>query len=736
MKKMLIAFALALPGYLQAQEAISGSVFSAATNAPLPGAWIKVEPSGKTMLSDENGLFSFLPDSTDRLIILGYIGYKTDTLQISPDVHAITIILQPTANITTVVVKGNTDATYISGINTAKVQVMTEKELGKAACCNLSESFETNPSVDVNYNDAVTGTKQIQMLGLSGVYSPVQLENIPFSRGLAANTGLGFIPGQWVESIQVSKGAGSVVNGFESTAGLINVELKKPETAEKLYINGYINSMLRSEANLNYAVKLNDKWSTGFLTHFDGWQSKVDLNKDGFMDMPMSSNYGIVNRWKYQGTNGFESMFGVKAFYDRRTGGQLNYDAKAGNQPGIWGFDMQTKRAEVFAKNGYVFPNKEGHSIGTIISAIYHKQNNVFGFRSLNMSQASIYANFIYQGRIINEKHSFKTGLSFMYDNIDEQFMGIYYQRAEVVPGAFYEYTYNAGAPFSAVAGIRADYNNLFGLFFTPRLHLKYSISELVVLRASAGRGQRTANIFAENLGLLANNRQWLIPGFSAYGLQPEVAWNYGVNLTWGFFIKEREATLSIDLYRTDFTNQVVIDMDQSAQRVAFYNLVGPSYSNSAQAQFDYKPIDGLELRLAYRYYDVKTQYGNTVLPKPFVAKHRAFVNIGYNTPSDNWRFDLTAQWFGAKRIPVTSTNPVDYQMPAMSPSFFIFNAQVTRVIKKWEVYIGGENLGNFRQNQLIIDYNNIDSQYFDASLVWGPTIGRMFYAGFRFKLG
>lgn len=739
MKKLIFLAIILLPVIGMAQRTISGNIYSGVDNAPLPGAVIKASPSGKATVTNSNGLFNLAIDSTDTMLIASYVGFIADTIFIASG-NSYTIGLQQGKSLQTVVVQGDDKATHISSINPIKTLVMGQKELQKAACCNLSESFETNPSVDVNFSDAVTGTRQIQMLGLSGVYSPVQLENVPYARTSLATYGLTFIPGPWVESIQVSKGAGSVVNGYESTTGLINVELKKPENSERLYLNGYINSMLRSEGNLNLSQRVNkdSTWHTGLLLHFDGWQTPIDKNNDGFMDMPLSNNIGIINRWKYQGKKGFESQFGVKGFYDRRSGGQMDYRPKSDLlSTQLWGFDMLTKHGEVWAKNGYVFNNANQSSIGTIVSGTYHKQNNVFGTRTLDMDQKSLYINLIFQSNITHNKHRYNTGLSLQYDDIKETFVNTLFKRQEIVPGAFFEYTYNNENRFVVVAGARADYHNLFGLFFTPRLHLKYALSERITWRVSGGRSQRTAGIFAENLGLLANSRQWFIMGNGgqAYGLQPEVAWNYGTNLTWNFFVNGNEATLSADFYRTDFENQVVVDMDYSAQSVLFYNLKGKSYSNSAQIQLDMEPVNGLEFRLAYRFYDVKTQYFNSLLDRPFVAKHRAFINIGYTTDNENWKFDFTAQWFGAKRIPSTLTNPEGQRMPEYSPSYFNFNAQVSRTFKKWDVYVGAENLSNFRQQNLIIDAQNPFGQLFDASLVWGPTIGRMFYAGFRFKI-
>jgi outer membrane receptor protein involved in Fe transport len=340
--------------------------------------------------------------------------------------------------------------------------------------------------------------------------------------------------------------------------------------------------------------------------------------------------------------------------------------------------------------------------------------------------------------------HKFRTGLSFLYDSYDETFKHLPFQRIERVPGSFFEYTYTPGDELTAVVGIRVDYHNLFGTFFTPRIHVRYTPQEDWVFRFLAGRGQRTANIFVENMAYFASSRHVAVLPSStsgAYGLDPEVATNYGFNVTHYFLYDYREATLALDFYRTVFEKQVVVDLDSSPQQVHFYNLNGQSFSNSMQIELNMKPLEQLDMRVAYRFYDVQQTIGGVLRERPFVAQHRAFLNLAYATERDEesgtqMAYDLTLQWFGKKRLPDTQTNPAGLQARATSPSFILLNGQVTRsFFAGFDLYLGMENLLNFRQPNPIVDAANPSSVYFDSSLIWGPINGRTVYLGMRWRM-
>jgi hypothetical protein len=706
---------------------------------PLAGASVIWLGTNKGTNTDSTGVFNILLEETSSRLVISYAGYKPDTLTVT-DMKELKIILATNKQLGEVIVTAKQRSTYISSLNPIRTQIMTDKELFKAACCNLSESFETNPSVDVSYNDAVTGSKQIQLLGLSGNYTQLTVENLPGPRGLATPLGLNSIAGPWVESIQLTKGIGSVANGYESIAGQINVELKKPENSERLYANAYINDFGKTDLNLNLSTKVGKKWSTGLLLHDDFLSNKsLDFNKDGFSDLPTGNQVNLINRWKYDNGKGFLTQFGVKMLNDQRTGGETAYDPDTDkNTMNRYGLGINTKRYEVFAKIGYVFPEKKYKSIGLQLSAIDHEQDSYFGLTSYKGKQQNFYANLIYQSIINNTAHKFRTGLSFLYDRYNEDFKGLNYNRAETVPGAFVEYTYTPSDKISVVAGLRGDYNNLIGFFATPRLHLRYEPVKGTTIRVSAGRGQRTANIFAENTSVFVSSRQVGIinagPG-KAYGLNPEVAWNKGISIDQKFKLFHNDVMFSVDYFRNDFKDQVIVDLE-NPREVSFYNLKGKSYSNSFQAELNIEPVKKLDLRLAYRYFDVKATYNGKLLQRPLIAANRAFANLAYAT--SGWKFDYTINYNGKKRIPGTQANPLPYQRGQYSPDFVLMNAQISKTVGKkhpTDLYIGGENLTGYLQKNAIIASDQPFSPWFDASLVWGPVTGRMFYFGWRYKI-
>lgn len=706
---------------------------------PLVAASVVWLGTNKGTSTDTSGVFTIIHEGNVDRLVISYAGYQSDTLSVT-DMTELKIILATDNQLSEVKVMSKQRSTYFSALNSVRTQIMTERELFKAACCNLSESFETNPSVDVSYNDAVTGSKQIQLLGLSGNYTQLTVENLPGPRGLATALGLNFIAGPWVESIQLNKGVGSVANGFESIAGQINIELRKPGKTDRLYANMYINDMGKTDLNLVLAEKVGKKWSTALLLHDDFINNKrVDFNNDGFRDLPTGNLFTAINRWKYEDEKGFLTQFGIKVLTDSRTGGEKAFDpGKDKFTTNFYGLGIDTKRYEGFAKIGYVFPEKKYKSIGLQLSAFNHRQQSYFGLTSYNARQQNFYANLIYQSIIGSTIHKFRTGFSFNSDTYNEDFNTSNYKRTELVPGVFFEYTYTPVEKFSIVAGIREDHNSLFGWFTTPRVHVRYEPVKGTTIRLSAGRGQRTANIFAENSSVFVSSRQVNILSAAAgkaYGLDPEIAWNKGISIDQKFRLFNRDGLLNLDYFRNDFSNQVVIDLE-NPREVNFYNLQGKSYSNSFQAELNIEPVKKLDIRLAYRFFDVRATYSTKLLEKPFTARHRAFTNIAYEI--NGWKFDYTFNYNGPKRIPNTSVNPVPYQLTHSSPSYIWMNAQLSKTVGKkhpFDLYLGGENLTNYFQKNVIIAPDQPFSSYFDAALVWGPVGGRLFYSGVRFKI-
>jgi hypothetical protein len=635
-----------------ANQQQSGRVLDS-ENLPLIGASVYWLGTNLGVSTDDNGQFIIDKTEATQLLVVSYIGFKTDTIAVK-DGFDLDITLSKSVTLNEVEVRYRRKSTELSFFAPIQVQLISERELLKAACCNLSESFETTPAVDVAFTDAVTGTRQIQLLGLSGPNIQLTRENMPDVRGLSALYGMNYTAGPWMEGIQLSMGAGSVVNGFEAIAGQINVELRKPENTDLMYLNVYASEMGRYEGNANFSHVFNKQWSTGLLLHGKSQQRALDHNHDGFLDNPLSDALVAINRWKYQGKDGWQVQLGLKgALLNDKSGvGGFHQDQEL-HQGHLWGAEVATRRMEGWAKIGKVFQQKPGASIGLQLSAMSHEQKAFFGLRRVDGDQQSAYANLIYQDILGNTNHQYKTGLSFQWDKFHEFANNQWFHRNEQIPGAFFEYTYHYNKQITAVAGIRADHHNNFGFFATPRLHLSYTPGELSVIRLSAGRGQRTASIWAENIGIWASARNVVLHGNddqTPYGLQPEVAWNSGINFTQGFALGSRAATFTSAYYFTNFSNQIVIDFDENPQQLHIYNLEGRSYSHSTMAQFDLELLPRLDARLAYRFNDVRSTYGNRLLEKPLLSRHRAFLNLAYATESD-WHFDLTVNWQGAKRI-------------------------------------------------------------------------------------
>jgi outer membrane receptor for ferrienterochelin and colicins len=625
---------------------------------------------------------------------------------------------------------------------TTNTVTMTGKELLKAACCNLAESFETNPSIDVNFSDALTGTKQIKMLGLTSPYLMITEENIPSVRGASQAYGLSFTPGTWVESIQVTKGAGSVINGFESISGQINSELIKPINDIPFFLNVYGSTDSRFEVNTHFNKKLSDKWSSSLFLHGNTRVAKNDMNSDGFLDNPLAKQVNILNRYQYYDTEkGLVSFINFRYMNDEKQTGQINFEPKRDRgTTNFWGSEINTQRIDIATKIGYVFKDMPYQSIGFQNAYTNHDQDSYFGLNQYNIRQSSYYSNLIFSSIISNTMHKFSTGLNFTYDDYREFVNAADLSRIDNSIGAFFEYTYDNNDNFSAILGGRIDSHNRLGFFVTPRLHLRYNPWEKGVLRFSAGRGKRAANIFAENQQLFASSRTFDILNFGGkiYGLDPEIAWNYGLSFSQKFKLFGKNADIGIDFYRTDFENQAIVDLYQSPQQALFYN--GKSFANSLQVDFNYEFFKHFDLRTAYKYYDIPTNYISGTYQRPLQAKHRFFGNLAYEThiaeKGQQWKFDYTLNWLGKQKLPNTSANAPEDRLGEYSPSFSVMNAQVTRSFSTtFEMYIGAENIGNYKQDKAITGSENPFGNSFDTAIVYAPVFGRMFYAGLRFKI-
>ncbi len=737
MKKLFLSILISLISpVLLTSQTITGHVMSADEDGgmmPLFSASVVWLNTNIGVTTNEDGLFTIVKsDTSQHYLKINYVGYNADTIEVK-NKTSFHIMLSPYAGMEAVIIEGESSATTINTTNTVNLESLNQKELLKAACCNLSESFETNNSVDAEFSDAVTGAKTIKLLGLDGVYSQILMENMPGVRGLSSSYGLTYIPGPWIESIQITKGPGSVVNGYESITGSINTEIKKPFHADEEWflLNVFGSTSGRTEANVNYKHLFNEKWSTAIYAHTSQLHNKMDDNNDGFLDTPLNENYILMNKWNYFSGKKHEAQFGVKLISSDISGGQIQFNPNEKHDvENGYGIGVNTKRVEAFMKNGFVF-KRAGTSIGTILNYVYHDQSAFYGLNNYTGVERFANANFIYQSFLFNTNNTYKIGASFMVDDYAETFDSIHYLRTEYVPGIFAEYHVIAGKKFSALAGFRVDHHNLYGNFYSPRFHVKYNASENTTLRISGGKGYRVANIFAENGSILTSSRTLVI----TEDLLPEQGWNYGASLVQAFKLNKKEANFTMDVYRTDFVNQIVVDVDSSYDAVYISNLHGDSYSNVVQAEVGYNVFKNFDVRVAYKYIDAKSTYNGELLEVPLTNTHRGLINLAYDLKKYGWVFDFTTQLYGASRLPDLSENADATFLGDYSDPYILMLGQVTKKFKALEIYAGSENITNYTQNHPILGFNDPFGADFDASVIYAPTMQRKFYGGLRFTL-
>ncbi len=620
-------------------------------------------------------------------------------------------------------------------------------ELFKAACCNLGESFVTNPSVDVNYADATTGAKQVKLLGLSGTYVQMLTENLPNFRGAALPYGLGYVPGNWMKSMQVSKGNSSVKNGYEAMTGQINVEYVKPEDEKGVSLNLYGNTMGKFEANAdgNVHINGNKNLSTELLVHFENNWSQHDGNGDGFEDDPQVKQYNLQNRWFWK-KGGYMLHAGLALLKEDRTSGQVAHVQPAPGNPMPYRIGIGTERYEGYMKHAFILNEAHGTNVAFMGNASLHKQDASYGIKQYSVNEKNAYASLIFETNFTPE-HNLSAGLSLNHDYLHQRLLlpaGVvpadYGNRylltrgieSETTPGAYVQYTYNLHNRMIAMAGLRIDHSNVYGTFFTPRFHLKWMPADLLTIRLSAGKGYRSPHALAENNYLMASGRRLIIDN-----LEQEAAWNYGTSLSFLIPIGKQTLKLNADYYYTHFLSQTLIDYDTNPQELHITNLNGKSYSHTVQIDASYLLFKGLDLTAAYRYNLVKATYGGRLMWKPLQSRYKALLTASYKTPLGLWQFDATAVLNGGGRMPEPYTTASgNLSWSRNFKAYGQLNAQVTRYFRHFSVYVGGENLGNYKQKNPIIGYQNPWDNNFEPTMVYGPVQGASAYIGIRVNLG
>jgi outer membrane receptor for ferrienterochelin and colicins len=734
MKKIyvLICCLLFVPQIIFSQT-VKGTVYELVDNKEksLPGVNVYWADSEIGIATDESGSFSLFKPSSYSHLVFSFVGFKSDTVEITDASAPIKVVMSAAKMMDEVKIVQRQLGTHIDRLDPVLTENITGAELCKAACCNLAESFETNASVDAYYSNAVTGAKQIRLLGLDGSYVQLLTENVPNLRGLASPYGLEYIPGTWMEAIQISKGTASVKNGYESVTGQINVEYLKPHTADKIFINSLASDAGKREMNALGSIVITDKLSTLVLTHVEDNSQKDDHQNDGFLDHPLVRQYNLLNRWYYT-NNKIHFHLGFKALHENRTTGQVDFvrdQVRDIDKP--YGIGIDTKRYESFMKLGYTFNNDLNTNFGSIFSVSKHNQESYFGIRDYTGEQLNYYMNLMFQTDLFNPSNTITAGYSLNYDDYIEHLDINQYLKTELVQGVFTEYSFKHEESLIVQAGLRLDHNNLYGLLFTPRIHARYSLGANTIFRASAGKGYRSPNVLAENNHFLANSRSISI----ADDLKIEEAWNYGINMTQYFSLGPRQLTANLDFYRTSFINQVIVDLDTDVNQVMFYNLDGESFANNYQIELAYEIVRGLDTRAAIRYSDVEYTWNGNLVDKPLISKYKGLITTSYATPLNKWQFDFTAQFNGPGRVPSTLANPEEYRMDERFDPYTILNAQITKNFRIWSLYVGAENLTNFTQPHPVLAADQPFGEYFDGSLIWGPLHGRKIYIGMRFGI-
>lgn len=670
---------------------------------------------------------------------------------------------------------GRQQGNFLSKQKPVRTEVITAAGLCKMACCNLAESFENSASVTVGYSDAVTGARQIRLLGLSGTYTQMLDENRPVMRGLAAPFGLSYVPGQWLESIQIAKGATSVINGVESITGQINMEHRKPTDEKPLFINFSTMNDTKTDLNIASSLQLNDSWSTILLGHVSGNFVSMDENMDGFLDDPKQLQFNLSNRWLYYALSGVQVRFGVRAIRDTRSGGQYEMHTNKKGEMSMWGkpnYDFDTYMTDKtsswgsniinqslggYLKVGIPLNEENSQNVAAVLDYTYYDMNSQFGATSYIANQHSAFMNLLYQNEV-NEDHHFTLGLSATGDVFNENFdRNILMGHSDFVKtptmvnaGVFGEYTFHAGEKFSSILGLRGDWYKGDGFKFSPRLTLKYApVEDVLVLRANAGRGLRYSSPLTDNIGVFSTSKEFQ-GDFSQHLL--EDAWIFGGNATYYFPLGASDnAYVSLDYFRTQFAQQAIVDYEYLGGVIGFYDLKsldhGRSFTDTYQVDFSCEPFRGFTVTLTGRYTNAKTSLANKVgiVEKPMTSKYKGVLNLQYATNLNKWIFDFTASVNGPSRVYDFMENLTDADGKLLyknghTPVYPLLYAQVTKRFKGVDIYVGGENLTNYRQKNVIVghkegDKYNTFAPDFDASCVWGPLMGIKVYAGLRFTL-
>ncbi len=719
-------------------DVIKGRVYgsSEGKKEPLDAAIVKWINTTKGTITDEKGFFEISHDNiSDLRLVVSYTGYTTDTIEVGEKTF-VEVTIYPNATTDVIQVEDEMSSTYYDNV-TAKTEVITSQELVKDACCDLSGCFGRNSSVEVAVTDIITDSKELKILGLEGVYTQILTDNMPVFSGLNVKYGVSSIPGTLIDRITVSKGSNSVLHGYESISGIMNVLIKDYDNSDKFLVNAFLNSMLEKQVNMNFAQNTGKLWNTIASFHSAQKSNRIDENNDGFLDNPLTTRYVLYNKWNYSDSKS-KTEFNIAGRYwnEERIGGQdfFNIDTDEGSNT-VYGQTVKVNSFEGYSRYSKSLSSKS--SMKFYLSGSGYDQNSFYGYTSYDAKQTNVNAIAFYEFEI-SDLSIMKTGISYKYQNIDET-IGFNdstnktyngnYPLLESLPGVFAESSTNLlNNKATLTAGLRYDHHNSYGSIVTPRALIRYQPFDDLVLRTSAGTGFRIAKIFSEYSNVLASSRNIII----TEALDPEKVLNFGADILFYFQFGEVAGSLNLDYYHTTFMNKIIPDYDSDPTVVYFSNLDGGAHSNVLQAEASMKILKYIDLKLAYKFIDNRYDLNGINYEQPFNSKDRFFATFSYAPQDNSYILSAGLQWFGKQRLPSTETNPPQYRRPLESDPYTMINAQVNKNFSFVELYAGVDNILNFTQENPIIAADDPFGQYFDTSFIWGPTKGREFYFGFR----
>ena len=730
---LVLCLAWSLVGFAQTYRGVVLGADAADTTQtePLYSALVVWEGTQQGTTTDFDGSFSISANQQTSKLLIKYVGFISHTVDINSvaDGNNIRVVLIP-EQLDEVTIAQRKMSSSMNRHSPALTQDLGKDELCKAPCCNLGESFETNASVDVNYADATTGARTIQLLGLSGRYVQMLSENIPNLRGIAAPFGLSYVPGSWMDGISISKGVGTVVNGFEAFTGQINYEYKKPVSDERFSVSLFGSTAGRGEVNASTAIPLGHGVSTALIVSASKDFTSLDENGDNFRDEPQTRQLSLLNRWNFHRDN-YTGQIVVKTMNEERRGGEMDFEGSVIDTT-KYGVCIKTQRVESWLKNGFSF--EDDLSLGIQASYIYHKQSSFFGRREYDGQQDSYYLNILMRKGWNEDQHIFDCGLSSQGDFFDERISfdasrgSSFYSLNDIAIGLYAQYTYNCDDVLTMIAGLRADYDTEFKAFVTPRLNIRYAPCQFTIIRGGVGVGSRTTALFAENNYMLSSARKWSYNEEDVYS--QERAWNVGGSLQQTFGNSGLSAT--IEYFRTMFSRQLLLDTDISPREVWAHSALSRSYANTFQIEAVYR-WRGLDVTAAWRWNEAYQELGGEMRQRPLSSRYKALISLSYQTPHKTWQFDVNMQLNGGGRVPTTDGNPDEYKRGNTFGSYRICNVQMTKWFNNWSLYAGCENVGNYMQDNAIIAADKPMSEYYDGTMIWGPLMSRKFYLGLRF---